>query len=120
MRAAVVLLLLLASAAVAGPALHLGYDADHLDLDKHVLQFKPSRAVRSATIVAIGEDGSAMGSGSASYDTPVDGSWWSISWSQPADARVMVLRLRAVTPDGVATTLELIPWSVTIAHDDVN
>ncbi len=120
MRWLVLLLLLFASPAVAGPALHLGYDADHLDIDNHVLQFKPSRGVVSATIDANGEDGSEMGSGSASYSKPPDGGWWSISWTQPADARVMMLRLRAVTPDGLATTLELIPWSVTIAHDDVN
>jgi outer membrane protein OmpA-like peptidoglycan-associated protein len=121
MRWLLVVCLLVSSAAARPPQpLHLGYDADHLDLDHHALQFRPSRPIASATIVAIGEDGSAMGSGAASYDAPPQGEWWPITWTQPADARVMMLRLRAVAADGAATNLELIPWSVTVAHDDVN
>jgi outer membrane protein OmpA-like peptidoglycan-associated protein len=114
--------LMVASVALAQPKppLHLGYDADHLDLDHHVLQFKPSRPVVSATIHAIGDDGGELGSGSASYDHAPDGGWWSIGWSQPEAARVLKLELRAVASDGVATNLELVPWSVTVDHEDVN
>ena len=98
---------------------HVAYDAEHLDLDTHVLQFKPSRAIHDATIIAIGEDGSELGRGAATFDAPPADPWWSITWTQPADARVMMLKLRVATTDGVATNVELIPWSVTIDHDDV-
>jgi outer membrane protein OmpA-like peptidoglycan-associated protein len=118
--------LCLAGVASADPRqpIHVVYDADHLDLDKHVLQFKPSRAVDAATLSVIGEDGKEMGTGSAAYDAKhgasADG-WWAISWTQqPADARAMVLKLRVSSNDGVATNVQLIPWSVSIDHDDVN
>src|SRR5580704_5881402 len=122
--AAVVLLCAAAAFATAAPSqpLHVGYDADHLDLDHHTLQFKPSRAIASATIVAVGEDGSDLGSGAETYAHPPDdtGGWWSITWTQPDAARVLMLRLRVVAADGAATNVQLIPWSVTIDHDDVN
>ena len=34
--------------------IHVVYDAQHLDLEKHVLQFKPSRAIAEATLSVIG------------------------------------------------------------------
>jgi outer membrane protein OmpA-like peptidoglycan-associated protein len=99
--------------------IHVGYDLAHLDLDRRVLQFKPSRAVTEASLTVIGEDGEPLGTGSASYPRPPGGAWWPITWSQPPDTRVMKLKLRVVAADGVATNVELIPWSVTIDHDDV-
>jgi outer membrane protein OmpA-like peptidoglycan-associated protein len=109
-----------AAFAAAGTPIHVAYDVDHLDLDNHVLQFKPSRAVAQASIVAIGEDGSELGTGSATYDHTPAGAWWSISWTQPADTRVLMLKLRVAATDGVATNVQLIPWSVTVDHEDVN
>ena len=102
--------------------LKVAYDADHLDLDKRVLQFKPARAVTEATLVVTGEDGKELGKGSATYkdkELPADG-WLSITWTQPAGARVLVMRLRVAASDGTATNIELVPWSVAIDHEDVN
>jgi len=110
-----------ARVASAAPApIHVGYDLGHLDLDRHELQFKPSRAVTSATITAIGEDGALLGTGAARYDDAVAGRWLAISWTQEVDARVLLLRLRVAAADGAATNVELVPWSVEIAHEDVN
>jgi outer membrane protein OmpA-like peptidoglycan-associated protein len=107
--------------AAASPApIHVAYDLGHLDLDQHVLQFKPSRAVAEASIVALGEDGGELGKGAARYDDKSGGQWLAISWTQPADTRVMTLQLRVAAADGMATRVELVPWSVTIDHDDVN
>lgn len=96
------------------------YDIDHLDLDKHVLQFKLSRPAGSAELTAIGEDGKELGTGSATYKKEPPDTWLPITWTQPASARVMMLKLRAVSADGLATNVELVPWSVTIDHEDVN
>ncbi|MBC7973624.1 MAG: OmpA family protein [Myxococcales bacterium] len=122
MRCAFLLLLLfVARVASAAPApIKVGYDFEHLDLANRVLQFKPSRAVASATIRAIGEDGSELGTGEATYDRVPAGGWLAITWTQPADTRVMMLRLRVAAADGAATNVEFVPWSVEIAHDDVN
>ena len=115
-------LVLLVGTAAAQPVkpLKIGYDAEHLDLDKHVLQFKPSRMPTSATLAVVGEDGDDIGHGSASYTAaPADG-WLTITWTQPDHLQAMILRLRVVAADGAATNVELIPWSVAVAHEDVN
>ena len=110
-------LLLIARAASAGPAIHVTYDVEHLDLDKHVLQFKVSRPVVGATLSVLGEDGKELGTGSASYERS-DG-WLAIAWTQPAGARVMVMKLHVAAANGDATNVQLIPWSVTVEHEDV-
>src|SRR4051812_21434578 len=98
----------------------VSYDAAHLDLDKHVLQFKLSRPAGSAELAVIGEDGKELGTGTATYKKEPPDTWLSITWTQPADARVMMLKLHAVASDGLATSVELIPWSVAVDHEDVN
>ncbi|HUJ61848.1 MAG TPA: OmpA family protein [Kofleriaceae bacterium] len=118
MRSLLVVLALAAPALAAPASIHVSYDAAHLDLDKHVLQFKPSRAITSASITALGEDGRPLGSGAASYAGETG--WLTITWTQPADQRVMMLQLRVSASDGAATDVQLIPWSVEIAHEDVN
>jgi outer membrane protein OmpA-like peptidoglycan-associated protein len=96
------------------------YDAEHLDLDKRVLQFKLSRPAGSAELVAIGDDGKELGTGSATYKKEPPDTWLSITWTQPPGTRVMMLKLRAVSAEGLATNVELIPWSVAVEHEDVN
>ncbi|TMQ03581.1 MAG: OmpA family protein [Deltaproteobacteria bacterium] len=99
---------------------HVSYDLDHLDLDGHVLQFQVSRPVASAELVAIGEDGKELGSGTAAYHDERPGTWLSVSWTQPAGARVLMLKLRVTAGDGKVTNVELTPWSVAVEHEDVN
>lgn len=96
------------------------YDADHLDLDKRVLQFKASRPVDSADLVVIGEDGKELGKGSAAFKNEPADKWLSVTWTQPAGTRVMTMKLRVASNDGVASNVELVPWSVAIDHEDVN
>ena len=67
MRSLLVLVVLVATATAAPAPIHVAYDTAHLDLDKHTLQFKPSRAITEASLVAIGEDGTELGKGDATY-----------------------------------------------------
>jgi outer membrane protein OmpA-like peptidoglycan-associated protein len=123
MRIAVAVLLATAASAAAKPVpapFKVSYDADHLDLDGHVLQFKPSRRAESATLTAVGEDGEPLGTGAASYKAAPANTWLMISWTQPAGARVLKLVLRVVGEGGQVTNVELIPWSVTVDHEDVS
>lgn len=100
--------------------LKIAYDADHLDLDTRALHFKPSRTgVTGAEITVIGEDGTELAKNTATYDGKSD-DWLLITWKQAANTRVMMLKLHVTTSDGAGTNVELIPWSVTIDHEDVN
>lgn len=96
------------------------YDVDHLDLDKRVLQVKLSRTADTADLVVFGEDGKELGKGSAKLTGQTPNTWVSITWTQPADARVLKMKLRVASADGTATSVELIPWSVEIEHEEVN
>jgi outer membrane protein OmpA-like peptidoglycan-associated protein len=114
----------LAAPAASAPPLpapfHIAYDTEHLDLEHRVLQFKPSRPVERAELVAIGDDGSEIGTGAARYHEEPANTWLAISWTQPAEARLLTLKLRAIARDGQVTTLQLTPWSVAVEHEDVN
>lgn len=116
------MLLAISGIAVAGPKRVVTYDADHLDLEKRTLQFKVALPATEATIVAIGEDGAELGAGSATFAKTSPTEWLSITWKQPENTRVMKLKLRVVLADAKqgATNVELIPWSVTIDHEDIN
>lgn len=115
-------ILAISGIAIAGPTRVVTYDADHLDLEKRTLQFKVALPATEATIVAIGEDGSELGTGSVTFAKTTPTEWQTITWTQPDKARVMMLKLRVVLADAKqsATNVELIPWSVSIDHEDVN
>jgi outer membrane protein OmpA-like peptidoglycan-associated protein len=95
------------------------YDHDHLDLAKRVLRFQMSRAAGKAEVVVKGDDGKAIGSGSATYHGEPPGTWLTLPWEQDA-GNVMMMHLKVTAADGLATSVELIPWSVAIEHEDVN
>jgi outer membrane protein OmpA-like peptidoglycan-associated protein len=121
-RLAALVVLLVSGAAPAQPVrapFKVSYDAEHLDLDGHVLQFRMSRPAGTAELIALGEDGKPLGNGTATYHREPPETWLSIAWTQPAGARVLKLTLRAVSADGLVTNVELIPWSVVVDHDDV-
>ncbi|MFN0251588.1 MAG: OmpA family protein [Kofleriaceae bacterium] len=122
MRILLVAILAISGIAIASPARVVTYDADHLDLDKRTLQFKVALPATEATIVAIGEDGSELGTGSATFTKTTPTEWQTITWTQPENTRVMKLKLRVVLSDAKqgAANVELIPWSVAIDHEDVN
>ena len=99
----------------------VGYDAEHLDLDKRELQFKLSRPADTADLVVIGDDGKELAKSSLSLAGKSPNTWIPITWTQPTNTHVMILRLRVASEaDGVASNVELIPWSVTVDHEDVN
>lgn len=98
----------------------VGYDAEHLDLDGRVLQFKLSRPATTASLVVIGDDGKELAKVTLDLAGKPAGTWIPISWTQPANSHAMILRLRVAADDGVASNVELIPWSVVVDHEDVN
>lgn len=101
-------------------ALRISYDLEHLDLERCILQFKLSRPAARAELVVIGEDGKPIGKGEATYSGEPAGKWLPIRWRQRKNTRVMKMRLRVVAEGGLESTVELIPWSVTVEHEDVN
>jgi outer membrane protein OmpA-like peptidoglycan-associated protein len=117
---AVILAIGTASAQPKRVPIKVGYDAEHLDLDKRELQFKLNRAADTADLTVIGDDGKDLAKATLDLKGKAANTWIPISWTQPADSRVMILKLRVASEDGVASNVELIPWSVAVDHEDVN
>jgi outer membrane protein OmpA-like peptidoglycan-associated protein len=99
--------------------LHVGYRKDHLDLDKRLLEFQLNRPAKHAALEVIGEDGATLGEGAADYHGEAPGTWLPIRWTQPA-GKVLKLELSVTDADGQGVKAELVPWSVTIPHEEVN
>ncbi|CAN5711291.1 hypothetical protein BH11MYX2_BH11MYX2_00430 [soil metagenome] len=122
MRSLASLIILAASTAVAAPKaapVKITYDEQHLDLEKHELQFKYARPAKTAELTVTGEDGSELATANATYDKPSVNDWLSITWTPKATTSVMKLELRVVSTDNQVTILSLIPWSVSVAPEDV-
>lgn len=98
--------------------LKVAYDVAHLDLDNHIIAVKPSRAINTAELIVIGDDGKKLSETETTPNADAEG-WYAIGWTQPPNTRVLKLQVRVAAADGGATNVELIPWSVAIDHEDV-
>ena len=120
MRLALALLVLTSVASAAPVKLKVTYDADHLDLDAKKLEIKASLPPTSLDLEVIAEDGTTIATTSVvPAKAPSRDEWIPITWTTKSTARVMMLKLRVATDGGIATNVELIPWSVAVDHDDV-
>ena len=99
--------------------LRITYDREHLDLDGRKLEIQLSRPAGHASLVAFGEDGAELGRGEAKWSGQSAGQWLPISWTQKAGT-VARLEVRVTSADDLTTLLKLVPWSVSVPHDEVN
>jgi outer membrane protein OmpA-like peptidoglycan-associated protein len=99
--------------------LRVTYARDHLDLDAHTLEFQLSRPAGKAELSIVGDDGKVIGNGSAEFHGEPPGSWVKIGWTQKS-GNAFRLELRATSSDGLTTLVRLLPWSVRVAHEEVN
>lgn len=97
----------------------VNYDFEHLDLANHVLRFQLSRPAGHAELVVYGEEGQELGLGDATYKKEPPGTWLPITWLPVGTGRVMTMRLRVTAADGLALNVDLVPWAVSIEHEDV-
>ena len=100
--------------------LRVVYDRAHLDLGAQRLAFQLSRPAGKASLVVYDDTGAELGRGQATYHGEKPGTWLTISWNrQERDATVMRLELHVEAVDGLAATVKLTPWSVSIPHEEI-
>lgn len=109
----------LAFDAVVRGEVSLRYDVEHLDLPGKVLRFQLSRPAARAELTVVGEDGSPIGHGEASYEAAAPGTWLAVPWTEERPGRLLMLKLRATAVDGLVAAAELTPWSVEVEHEEV-
>ncbi len=106
------------STGAAGGGLKIGYDRAHLDLEHARLQFTISRPAASAQLTVVTDDGEAQPGPTLSLAGRKPGQWIAIDW-KPTSKPVLRLELTVKTGDGDAVIAKLVPWSVSIAHEEV-
>ncbi len=100
-------------------SMQIGYRRDRLDLEGHVLEFTLTRPAGKAELTVFSDDGSEMGTGSATFASEPAGTWLKIPWTETKKGNVMRLELRASDKDGLTATAKLTPWTVRIPHEEV-
>ncbi len=99
----------------------IGYQREHLFLDRHVLEFQISRPSTKvdAELTVLGDDGQVIGQGQQSYANAPAGKWLALPWEPSAEGNVMKMQLHVADAGGWADET-LTPWSVSIPHEEVN
>lgn len=96
----------------------------HLDLENNFVDVRINEPAGSAEILVNSDDGSEMGSGKVTFKGEPAQTWLRIPWQGKSIAKSesVVLRL-AITihsNNGATGKIDLYPWSVTVAHQEVN
>jgi outer membrane protein OmpA-like peptidoglycan-associated protein len=102
----------------AGGGLQVGYDRAHLDLEHGRLEFTISRPAASAELEVLSDDGTALPKTTISIEGQKPGAWIPITWT-PSAPPVLRLELTIYTAGGDRVLVKLLPWSVSIAHEEV-
>ncbi len=102
----------------AGGGLKVGYDRAHRDLQRGRLEFTVSRPAKSAELVVVDDDGNEVDRVERSLADVRPGAWIPIDW-KPSGKPVMRLQLTIDPGDGDRVLVRLVPWAVSIAHEEV-
>ncbi len=102
-----------------GGGLKIGYDRAHLDLEHGKLEFTLSRPAQDAQLVVVTDDGVAAAPVTLSLATEKPGKWIAISFPPPGEKTVLRLELTVRTAEGDSVHVKLVPWSVSIPHEEV-
>jgi outer membrane protein OmpA-like peptidoglycan-associated protein len=96
----------------------------HLDLEQRFVEVRISEPAGSAEILVNSDDGSEMGKGSATFHGEPPQTWLRIPWEGQAlgnsDSVVLRLAITIHSNNGATGKIDLYPWSVTVAHREVN
>lgn len=99
------------------------YFSNHISLEKHYVEVQLSAAADKGEIEVYGDDGSEMGSGSASFAGQAAKSWLRLSWDEKgksAGRQVLRLAITLYDTDGNFSKIDLYPWAVQVPHEEVN
>ena len=101
-----------------GSGLHVIYDRAHLDLDHGKLEVQVNAPAKSAVLSVVGDDGKEQAHVERSLSGERPNTWLAIEW-KPSPQPVLRLELVVTSEGGETTMVKLIPWSVSIAHEEV-
>lgn len=103
-----------------GPKLGLTVDRAKVDLEKHKLEVKLTRAACKVELKVVGESGKILAEEAQAFNGAPAGTTLSVGWSPVRAEPVMRIEVWGHDTDGSFVGVALSPWSVALAHEEVN
>ncbi len=102
------------------PGLDILIDKAKVDLKEHRLEVKMNRVAAKVTIKVYDESGVVLADEEQDFAGRAPGSVLVVTWSPSSDAAVGRIELFAYDADGYYKGVAIVPWSVSIPHEEVN
>lgn len=108
--------------------LEIGFDTNyhskHLSVTEHFVEVQLSVPASRGEIQVYADDGSDMGSGSATFSGESTSTWLRLPWEgkspKTSDSVVLRLAITLYDRDGNSAKIDLYPWAVSVQHEEVN
>src|SRR6185295_20365096 len=95
-------------------------DKSKVDLKEHRLEVKMNHPAGKVTIKVFDESGVVLANEEHDFSGRPPGSALSVTWSPSSDAAAARIEVFVYDADGAYKGVALIPWSVSIPHEEVN
>jgi outer membrane protein OmpA-like peptidoglycan-associated protein len=95
-------------------------DKSKVDLKEHRLEVKMNHVAAKVTIKVYDESGVVLADEEQEFAGRAPGSALVVTWSPSTDANVGRIEVFAYDADGAYKGIAIIPWSVSIPHEEVN
>jgi len=108
------------SAPAPRTGLEILIDKSKVDLKEHRLEVKMNHPAGRVTIKVFDESGVVLADEEHDFSGRAAGSALGVSWSPSSDAAAARIEVFVYDADGAYKGVALIPWSVSIPHEEVN
>ena len=105
---------------VKSPRLALEVDKAKVNLDAHKLEVKLTRAACKVVLKVVGESGKVLAEEAQAFNGAAAGSTLSVGWTPAGAEPVMRIEVWGHDTDGNFVGVAISPWSVALAHEEVN
>jgi outer membrane protein OmpA-like peptidoglycan-associated protein len=105
---------------IKSPKLELTVDRAKVDLEAHKLEVKLTRAACKVVFKVVGESGKTLAEDAQAFNGAPAGTTLAVSWSPSGAEPVMRIEVWGHDTDGNFTGVAISPWSVALAHEEVN
>lgn len=94
-------------------------DPSSVDLDARTFQLKTNHKPSMVEMTVLSDTMQELGKATVDTADAKDGQPVTLTWPQDAEGNVLRVSVRAHDPFGYYADVDIIPWSLTIPHDDV-
>ena len=102
------------------PPLQVSIDRAKVDLVKHSVEVKLSRVAERVTLKVVGQSGAVLDEVDKSFTGAAPGTPLVVTWAPVSDETVAKIEVWGYDTEGYYAGVAIIPWSVSIPHEEVN